>query len=263
MKAPRQIQNLFALSILFFCLPLLLYASPDLKVGMELSYPPFEMIDKEGHPAGISVEIANALGNYLGRSVKIENLPFIGLIPALKMGKVNIIISSLSVTPERERSIQFSDPYLTIGLCLLASQKSNIVSIAEANQSNRTIVVKVGTSGEQYALKNLPNAHIVALDKEASCVLEVVEGKADAFIYDQLSVYNHWQRNLTTTRAILKPFAKENWAFGLRQGDDVLKEQANAFLQMFRKEKGMEKLIHKYLSEQEAAFQRLGISLIF
>ena len=56
----------------------------QLVVGMELNYPPFEMIDPEGKPAGLSVDMAEALGRFLGRTVKIENIPFDGLIPALR-----------------------------------------------------------------------------------------------------------------------------------------------------------------------------------
>ena len=59
-----------------------------LLVGMELAYPPFEMRDERGAPAGVSVDLARALGEQLGRPVEIQNLPFDGLIPALKTGKL-------------------------------------------------------------------------------------------------------------------------------------------------------------------------------
>ena len=72
-------------------------APQELKIGMELSYPPFEMTDKAGKPDGISVGIAKALGEYLGRPVKIENMTFDGLIPALKTGSIDLVISSLTV----------------------------------------------------------------------------------------------------------------------------------------------------------------------
>ena len=61
--------------------------SDPLKVGMELSYPPFEMTDEGNEPAGVSVDLAKELGDYLGREVEIENTPFDGLIPALRQGR--------------------------------------------------------------------------------------------------------------------------------------------------------------------------------
>ena len=65
-----------------------------LKVGMELAYPPFEMSDKDGNPQGVSVDFAKKLGDYLGKEVVIENTAWSGLIPSLKTGKIDLIISS-------------------------------------------------------------------------------------------------------------------------------------------------------------------------
>ena len=81
----------------------------QLIVGMELKYPPFEMVDTNGAPTGVSVDLANALGKYLGREVTIENIPFDGLIPSLQTHKIDLIISSMTATAERAKAIDFSD----------------------------------------------------------------------------------------------------------------------------------------------------------
>ena len=70
------------------------------------------MTDTNGAPAGISVDLARALGKSLGRPVRIENLSFAGLIPALKTGKIDLIISSMTATPERAQSIALADASL-------------------------------------------------------------------------------------------------------------------------------------------------------
>jgi len=232
-------------------------------VGMELNYPPFEMIDPEGRPAGISVEMAEALGRYLGLPPKIENIPFDGLIPALKTGKIDLIISSMTATPEREESIDFSEPYLRTGLCLLVNSKAPIHSIEDADQPGCVIAVKQGTTGQLYAKTHLKHAKVLVLDKEDACVLEVVQGKAQAFIYDQLSVLEDWRRNKETATAILKPFQEEVWAIGIRKGDDRMKTKVNSFLKGFRAEGGFNRLGEKYLKEQEDTFRELGIPLQF
>lgn len=249
---------------LFLLLNLHLHTDgPPLRVGMELSYPPFEMINTAGKPAGVSVDIAHALGKYLNREVLIENISYIGLIPALKDGKIDLIISSMTITAERKKSINFSEPYAVTGLCLLININSTINNIEEANQAGKIIVVKSGTSGEVYAAKHLTKATVRVLDKESMCVLEVIQGKADAFIYDQLSVYTHWQKNLKTTRALLTPFQKEYWGIGLHKGNIPFLEQINCFINTFRKEGGFDKLAEIYLPEQKKALQKLGIPFIF
>ena len=169
------------------------------------------------------------------------------------------LISSMTATPERAQSIAFSEPYLRTGLCLLVNRHASIQSIEQADQPGCAVVVKQGTTGQLYARTHLRSARVLVLEKEDACVLEVVQGKAQAFIYDQMSIFNHWQRNQETTTALLKPFQEEDWAIGLRRGDDALKSQVNAFLSTYRAEGGLHRLGDKYLKEQKAAFQKLGV----
>jgi polar amino acid transport system substrate-binding protein len=238
-------------------------AKKTLNVGMELSYPPFETFDAQGKPAGVSVDLANALGKYLDREVVILNIPYIGLIPSLKSGKIDLILSSMSVTAEREKSIDFSDPYLSTGLCLLINSHTQGNTLQEMDERGNTIVVKLGTTGESYALKNVHKAKVMSLDREATCVLEVVQGKANAFIYDQFSVLKNWQNYPKQTKANLHPFVRENWAMGLRKGDLRLKEQVNAFLASFRAEGGFKRLADKYFSQQQQLFKEQGVPFVF
>jgi len=233
-------------------------AAKPLVIGMELAYPPFEMTDTRGNPDGVSVQLAKELGKALGRPVEIRNMAFDGLIPALKTGKIDLIISSMTATTERARSIDFSDPYLSTGLCLLVRKSLPVNTIAELDQPGRTIAVKKGTTGHSYAAANLKNASLLVLDKEAAAVLEVVQGKADAFIYDQMSTYKNYQRNKETTRAILKPFQTESWAIGIRKGNDELRGKINRFLADFRRSGGFDRLGDRYLKEEKEAFRRLG-----
>jgi polar amino acid transport system substrate-binding protein len=233
-------------------------APQPLKVGMELAYPPFEMTDTAGKPSGVSVTLANELGKSLGQPVIIQNISFDGLIPALKTGKIDIIISSMTATAERAKSIDFSEPYLKTGLCLLVNKHSPVKSIADLDKAGKTVAVKKGTTGHLYAAGNLKSAHLLVLDKEAAAVLEVVQGKADAFIYDQMSTYQNWQRNQATTRAVLTPFQYESWAIGIRKGNDELKNKINVFLREYRAKGGFDTLGDRYLKDMKGEFKRLG-----
>ncbi len=235
----------------------------QLIVGMELAYPPFEMVETNGQPSGVSVDLAKALGKSLGREVEIQNIPFDGLIPSLQTRKIDLIISSMTATAERAKTIDFSDPYLKTGLCLLVGKNSAIQSIADADKPGKTIVVKKGTTGNIYSSDNIKSAKVLVLDKEDACVLEVVQGKADAFIYDQISTYENWKRNQDTTRPILKPFQEESWAIGLRKGDDALKRQVNEFLKYYKAAGGFDELGDRYLKEQKEAFRKLGYPFYF
>jgi polar amino acid transport system substrate-binding protein len=237
--------------------------SNELVVGMDLSYPPFETIDPSGKPTGVSVEIAEALAQSLNRPLRIENIPFTGLIPSLQTGKIDCIISSMTDTPERRGSVAFSEPYVGTGLALLVGKDSPAASIADIDQPGKTLAVRQGTTGEVWARANIQNAKILALEKESSAVLEVVQGKADAFIYDQMSIWKNAQEQPEKTRALLAPVRKEKWAVALRQDDTALLEKINAFFREFRAAGGFEKLGDKYLGDQKAAFREQGIEFYF
>ena len=238
-------------------------AEPPLRVGMELSYPPFEMADPQGRPTGVSVRLAEALGRHLGREVVIENIAFDGLVTALKTRKIDCVISSMTATPERAKSIAFSDPYLKTGLALLVAAKSPVQSAADLDGAGRIVAVKKGTTGHQYAATHLKRARVLVLDKEAAAVLEVAQGKADAFIYDSLSVFQNHRRHPEATRAVLEPFREETWAIGLRQGDDDLRQRINEFLAAFRTEGGFERLGDEFLPEEKAHFKARGLPFYF
>jgi len=238
-------------------------AAEPLRVGMELAYPPFEMTDPQGRPTGVSVRLAEALGRHLGRDVRIENIAFDGLITALKTRKIDCIISSLTATPERARSIAFSAPYLRTGLALLVAMKSPVQSAADLDAPGRIVAVKKGTTGHQYAATSLTKARVLVLDKESSAVLEVAQGKADAFIYDSLSVYQNHRRHPDATRALLRPFREETWAIGLRLGDDELRRTVNEFLEAFRESGGFERLGDEFLPDEKGFFKAQGIPFVF
>jgi polar amino acid transport system substrate-binding protein len=249
--------------IIFVLCTAALQAAEPLRVGMELSYPPFESIGPDGQPQGVSVEIARALAGELGRPLKIENIPFTGLIPALKSGKIDLIISSMTATPERAKAVTFSDPYLTTGLGALVPASSKAAGLSDIDQPGNTVVVRQGTTGEVFARKTLKNARLLTLDKESASVVEVVQNKAAAFIYDQMSVFQNNKRNPDTTRALLAPLQTESWAVALRPNDATLLAAVNAFLAQYRAAGGFDQLSDRFLAEEKAAFAAQGIPFFF
>jgi polar amino acid transport system substrate-binding protein len=234
-----------------------------LVVGTELLFPPFEMLDAKGQPAGVSIDMMNAFGEFIHQPVQIQNIPFDGLIPSLKTGKVDLVISSMTVTEDRKKSIDFSDPYLKMGLSILVKKDSDIQSVNDLDKPEHHIVVKKGTTGHIYATQHFKSAKILVLNDSSSCAAEVSQGKADAFIYDQVSVYQHWKKYEETTRAILQPFQEEEWAIGVRKGNDELRQKINAFIKQFKESGGFSKLGDKFFADSKKTFAELGIPFYF
>jgi polar amino acid transport system substrate-binding protein len=211
----------------------------------------------------VSVDLATDLAASLGKRIEIVNMGFDGLIPALKTGGIDLVISSMTATPERSRAIDFSGPYLKTGLCLLLAKNSPAASPEDLDAPGRTLAVKKGTTGAILAGSAFPRARVLAFDQEAACVLEVAQGKADAFLYDQMSVYRHWKKNPETTRALLRPVREESWAVGVRKGRPELLDGVNRFLAEYRAGGGFERLGQKHLPDLKADFAAMGIPFVF
>jgi polar amino acid transport system substrate-binding protein len=209
------------------------------------------------------VEMAHALCDYLHRPIQIENMPFEGLIPALKTGRIDLVISSMTATDERRKSIDFSDPYLSTGLSILVKKNGPIQGIADIDKPGVNVVVKIGTTSATYAHDHFKNANVLAFEQDSACALEVVQGKADAFIYDQMSIYQYAKKHPDTTRGLLEPFQKESWAIGIRKGNADLEKQVNAFLADFKARKGFDALGDKYLKDDKEAFKQMGFPFYF
>jgi polar amino acid transport system substrate-binding protein len=237
--------------------------SAPLRIGMEMKYPPFEMRDEQGEPAGVSVDLGRALGEALQRPVTFADVPFSGLIPALKTGQVDLIISSMTATDERRQSIDFSEPYLRTGLCLLVAAKSKVQTAADLNRPGQTVAVVKATTGHLWATQHLKEARLLVLGEESAAALEVSQGKADAFIYDQMSTLRNWLKYRDSTRAILAPFKEESWAIALAKGNDELRGKVNAFLADHRAKGGFERLGDKWLGAQKAEFKRMNVPFVF
>lgn len=243
----------------------MMWAKEPLRVGMELAYPPFEMSDKSGVPTGVSVDFAKALGKELGREVIIENIAWTGLIPSLKTKKVDIIISSMTITKERAKTVAFSIPYAQANLAILTHPKSNVKNIHDLDQKGKVVAVKQGSTGHIYASKNLKNAKVLPFDKENAAVLEVIQQKADGFLYGQLTIYRNWSKHKDTTIALLKPFQEvpEYWGAAMRKDDVKLKEQVDAFIKKAKSDGTFDKLSRKYLKEIRETFDSLNIPFFF
>ena len=237
--------------------------SDALIIGTDATYPPFEFKSETGELAGVSIDMGKALGEYLGRPVEFRNIAFDGLITALQTRSIDIIISSMTANDERRKSLDFSAPYVTTGICLLLPKNSSIAKVDDLKQGKRRIVTKIATTGEQWSRANLPNADIMALDSDPACVLEISKGSADAWVYDQISVMNYALANPDTTKALLAPIRIEEWAVGLRHGEDELRDKISAFIAKFRAEGSFDKVAVKYLAKERDYMKQQNLPFVF
>jgi len=234
-----------------------------LRVGMDPTYPPFESLDPDGNPTGVSVDLAIAIAKDLDRPLEIVPLPFDGLITALKTNKIDLILSSMTANEKRRQSIDFSEPYVRTGLALLTSKSSTIEGLDDLKKPGSKVAVRLGTTGEAFAAAQLPDARVTTLEDNAACVMEVVNDRVDAYIYDQLSIFRYHQQHPDTTHALLKPIQEEFWAIGIAKGNDELRSEVNTALSKIRKSGHFDELADRYLAKEKASLEAMGVPFIF
>lgn len=236
----------------------------NLTVAMELAYPPFEGKDDAGDPAGVSVAFMRDFADAYGYDLAIENVGFDGLIPSLQTGKADCVMSSITITPEREEQVDFTDSYAVAQLAILAGADSGVESADDLNRAGRVVAVKTGSTGDVYATKHLSEAEILRLADESACVTEVAQGRADGFLYDQLTIYRNQKANPDTTRAVYIPFQDpESWGIAVASGDDALRAELNEFIAASKADGEFDRLTEEFLAEEKAAFDDLGFRWFF
>ena len=223
----------------------------SLVVGMELKFWPFEYVDEKGQPVGYDVDIARTMAERLGVKLEIKDMEWTGLIPALAAGKIDCIISGITGTLERAKSITFSSPYFTTGLCALLSVKkaAGVESVDSLDAPGRVIAVKTGTTADLVASKRFPKATINRYADETACAQEVAAGRADAFFYDQISIAKHAKQNPDTTRAILTPFTYEPFCIAIQKGDFDLWQWIEMYLTTIKADGTLDALRHKHFGD--------------
>ncbi|GFM33451.1 transporter substrate-binding domain-containing protein [Desulfovibrio subterraneus] len=226
----------------------------ELRVGFDAGYPPFEMTDKNGKYIGFDVDLGKELAKAMGVKFVPVNTDFDGMVPSLLADKFDIIISGMTLTQERNLKIGFSDPYIIMGQTVLvnAKHKGKITSYKQLNDPKFIVISRMGTTGEEATKRYIPKATYKSFEKEVDCALEVINGRADAFVYD-LPVNEVFQKQQGKDKTFLlnEPFTFEPMAIGLKQGDPDFLNFLNNFLRQIKNDGRYERMYDKWLRSDE------------
>ena len=207
-----------------------------LKVGMDLRWPPFETVDGEGNPTGISVDLAYELGEYLGKDIEIVDLEFGSLITALETNEIDIIIGSMSITEDRAKKINFSEPYFYFPLITVLNKEFYDEYQPTTKEELFSITDEVTYVGpKSFVSLSIPadeavNPVINEVNDSNAAILEVVSGTSDAFIISASSAAGYQSENPDTTVLMWDPITSSPIGMGMRKSDTELLADVNAFI---------------------------------
>lgn len=210
-------------------------AQDKIRIGTEAAYKPFAWVLPSGELTGFDIDIAKALCTQMGAQCEIINQAFDGLIPALNAKKIDAIIASMTITPDRLKAIDFAGPYYNVPALFIAPRGGG-VEISETGLDGKYVGVQRGTVMANYIKKKFPGASIQLYDTADAANLDLQSGRVDVVFADSVVL----QDFLATKEGagfeavgdpVLDPEIIGTGAgIGLRKGDTALKEKFDAAL---------------------------------
>jgi polar amino acid transport system substrate-binding protein len=200
-------------------------SSGELRVGTSGGQPPFSVISKSGDLIGYEVDLARLLASAMGVELKLVKKPFGELLSALEAGEVDMVMSGMTMTLERNLKAAFVGPYMVSGKSILTTS-TVLAAIDEAqdmNQSALTLTALKGSTSQKFVEKLIPEAKLVATDDYDEAVKMVMAGTADAMVADYpicaLTMMRYPEAGLAT---LTQPLTIEPIGIALPPGDSLL-----------------------------------------
>jgi polar amino acid transport system substrate-binding protein len=205
------------------------------KIGVKCDFPPFGYIGADGKKGGYDVDVARRFATLaFGKStrVSLECVTTPSRIPALMSERVDIIISTLTYTAQRDEQIDFSPPYYDATGRLLVRNDTQIANLGAL--SGKTVVTTRGSIYDRWVRNCFKNTNLLVLDSTTSATLALKDRRADTFMFDDALLLgiaaNDSQLKLTTQKFLNLP-----WGIGIRQGDTDMKAWVDAAVRLMTK----------------------------
>ena len=207
--------------------------SGQLVVGTAGSMPPMNMTTKDGEVIGLEMDIANQMAAAMGVKATFKTMPFADLLPALEAGKVDMVLSSMTITGKRNMKVAFVAPYFISGKTFLTTEKwvASAKKPEEVNNPGTKLTALRGSTSQEFVTAAFPKATLMLGKDYAESVAMVLQGKADAMIADYpvclLSVIRYPDNNLIS---VVPPYTYEPIGIAIQKNDPLLTNWLENFL---------------------------------
>jgi polar amino acid transport system substrate-binding protein len=225
-------------------------AKGEIVIGIDDAFPPMEFRNEKNELVGFDIDASKELGRRLG--IKITHLPtaWEGVIMSLKVGKFDMIWSGMSVTPEREKEIAFSRPYiLEKQIIVVKAGNKKIKGVNDLNEKN-VVGVQLGSTSEE-ALKKLNKKfrEVKRYDKNTSAFMDLKIGRIDALAVDELVGRYYLSQRPGEYVVLPEPLTSEPIGIGFRKPDAALKDKIQKTLDSMFADGTMKKFSIKWFGD--------------
>ena len=226
-------------------------AATKLRVGVEGNYPPFSRLGADGKLSGFDIDIAMAVCERIKAECTLVQQEWDGMIPALAARKFDMIVASMTITEERKKAVDFSDPYYDVPSRFVAKAGA-FKDHTAADFKGRKIIVLRNSPRAKYLAERYKDSELLLVNKETDVYLELVAGRGDV----------GFGSSVVSSEAFLKrpegkgfvqvgaPVRLDGGGGGVgiafRKGDDALREKVNAALKSLRSDGSYQRMAARY-----------------
>ena len=213
-----------------------------LVMATNAEFPPYEYYEGE-EVIGIDVDIAKAVAEELGMELKIEDMAFDSVIPAVSSGKADIALAGLTVTDERKDNLNFTDTYAKATQVIIVKEDSAIAGPDDLE--GKKIGVQLGTTGDLYA-SDIKDAEVEQYNKGFEAVQATMQGKIDAVIIDSEPA-KEFVAEAEGLKILDEAFTEEEYAIGIAKDNDELLEKVNKALKSLKESGKLDEIVAEYI----------------
>jgi polar amino acid transport system substrate-binding protein len=209
-----------------------------LMIGMEIGYPPLEYYAEDGvTPVGFDVEMGKALAAKLGLKPEFVDTAWDGIFAGVQTGKYDCIMSSVTITPERRETLNFTRPYIGNAMTIVVPKNSPITVTKPEDIAGYRVTYQAETTADIYATQLIESGvkfSVFEYDKVMNCFDEMKLGRVDIIVVDSLVAVEYLDRDPDAFRVAWQGSADEQFGIALKKGNDALTaELSKALDEMF------------------------------
>ncbi len=224
-----------------------------LSMATNAEFPPYEYVEGED-VVGIDVDIAKAIADKLGMELKVDNMNFDSIIPAITSGKDAIGVAGMTVTDERKKNVDFTDSYATGVQVVIVREDSKITDVKDLTTkgANNTIGVQLGTTGDIYCTSDIQDkgfGKVQQFNKGADAVQALVSGKIDCVVIDNQPAKEFVKAN-KGLKILDTEYVTEDYAIAVAKDNTELKDKINGALNELKADGTIQKILDKYIKAE-------------
>ena len=205
-----------------------------ISVGLEGTYPPFSFQDESGKLTGFEVEFSEALAKQLGVKVKFQPTKWDGILASLESKRLDVVINQVTISDERKKKYDFSEPYTVSGIQALTQKKDAGKFEQPAELAGKKVGVGLGSNYEQWLRENVPQAIIKTYDDDPTKYQDLRIGRIDAILVDRLAALELIKKTKDTLVVSGPPFSRQEAGVTLRKGEPELLAAINQAIDQLR-----------------------------